>query len=83
MGPVAPSFPPFAVVLFGSGRLPAILLSCLQFRLVIDLAASGRASENHLAQLHVHLRRQRCPGCRAHLVGRASERTAALRQRRS
>ena len=83
MGPVAPSFPPFTVVLFGTGRLPAILLSCLQFRLVIDLAGAGRASASHLAQLRVHLRRQRCQACRAHLLGRVSERTSALRQLQS
>ncbi|HEV7678010.1 MAG TPA: hypothetical protein VGQ42_05545 [Candidatus Dormibacteraeota bacterium] len=72
---------PFSVVVFGDGELPELLLTCMQFRLVSDLASSGRARASHLMQLRRHLRQGRCTGCRGYLVGRLSERRSALRQR--
>ena len=71
------SLPDLAVVLFGDGRLPEVLLTCLQFRLVADQAAVDRASRSHLLQLRGHIDRVRCRGCRAYLMGRLVERRTA------
>jgi hypothetical protein len=70
---------PLAVVVFGDGELPELLLTCLQFRLVADLAAEGRALSTHLMQLRRHLRQGSCAACRAYLVGRLSEKRSARR----
>lgn len=61
-------------MVFGDGRLPEVLLDCMQFRLVADLAVRGRAEESHLAQLSRHLEVTRCRGCRGYLQGRVAER---------
>jgi hypothetical protein len=73
---------PFSVVVFGDGELPELLLSCMQFRLVADLAADGRARSTHLMQLRRHLRQGRCAACRGYLMGRLSEKRSALRLRK-
>ena len=70
---------PLSIVIFGDGELPELLLTCLQFRLVADLASDGRARSTHLMQLRRHLRQGRCDACRAYLVGRLSEKRAARR----
>lgn len=70
---------PFSVVVFGDGELPELLLSCMQFRLVSDLATEGRARSGHLMQLRRHLRLGRCPSCRGYLVGRLSEKRSSSR----
>lgn len=75
-GPSTP-LPELAVVVFGDGRLPDILLTCLQFRLVADQAADERASYSHLLQLRGHIDRIRCTGCRSYLMGRLVERRTA------
>jgi hypothetical protein len=41
-----------AVVCFGDGSIPQILIDCMQFRLVADRAAGGDADDSHLMQLH-------------------------------
>jgi hypothetical protein len=71
---------PFSVVVFGDGELPELLLTCMQFRLVADLASDGRARTSHVMQLRRHLRMGRCSGCRGYLMGRLSEKRAASRQ---
>jgi hypothetical protein len=68
---------PFSVVVFGDGQLPELLLSCMQFRLVSDLAADGRAGSGHLMQLRRHLRHGRCAQCRGYLMGRLSEKRSS------
>jgi hypothetical protein len=70
---------PFSVVVFGDGELPELLLTCMQFRLVADLAADGRARSSHLMQLRRHLRQGRCSACRGYLLGRLSEKRSATR----
>lgn len=68
---------PFAslpVVCFGDGRLPGILVDCMQFRLVSDRAAAGRAGQGHLIQLQRHVDRRGCQECRVYLAGRLAER---------
>lgn len=70
---------PLSIVIFGDGELPELLLTCLQFRLVADLASDGRARSTHLMQLRRHLRQGRCDACRTYLVGRLSEKRAARR----
>jgi hypothetical protein len=65
--------PPFAVVVFGDGELPEVLLTCLQFRLVADLVARRRVATTHLQQLHGHINHG-CRECRGYLVGRIAER---------
>lgn len=72
---------PLSIVVFGDGELPEVLLTCLQFRLVADLAADGRARPGQLMQLRRHLRRGRCSACRAYLMGRLSEKRSASRLR--
>jgi hypothetical protein len=74
---------PFSVVVFGDGELPELLLTCMQFRLVSDLASGGRARTSHLMQLRRHLHTGRCSGCRAYLMGRLSEKRSASRMRDS
>ena len=79
---MSPGLPPsrlpdLAVVVFGDGTLPEILLTCTQFRLVADRAALGRAGRSHLLQLRGHLERSGCRGCRAYLSGRLLERRTA------
>lgn len=74
---------PFAVVVFGDGELPELLLTCMQFRLVADLASDGRAFPSQVMQLRRHLRDGRCPSCRGHLLGRLSEKRSAARMRRA
>ena len=69
--------PDLAVVVFGDGRLPELLLTCLQFRLVADHAARDRASHSHLLQLRGHIDRIHCLGCRSYLMGRLVERRTA------
>jgi len=69
--------PDLAVVVFGDGRLPEMLLTCLQFRLVADHAAEDRASRTHLLQLRGHIERIQCRGCRGYLMGRLVERRPA------
>lgn len=73
---------PLSIVVFGDGELPELLLTCLQFRLVADLASEGRARSSHLMQLRRHLRQGRCSACRSYLMGRLSEKRAISRQRR-
>lgn len=75
-GPSTP-LPDLAVVVFGDGGLPEMLLTCLQFRLVADRAAYDRASRTHLLQLRGHIDRIHCVGCRSYLVGRLVERRTA------
>jgi hypothetical protein len=65
--------PPFAVVVFGDGQLPEVLLTCLQFRLVADLVALRRVAVSHLQQLHGHIDHG-CGECRSYLAGRLAER---------
>jgi hypothetical protein len=77
-----PDLRPFSVVVFGDGELPELLLSCMQFRLVADLAADGRARSTHLMQLRRHLRQGRCAPCRSYLVGRLTEKRSAQRMRK-
>jgi hypothetical protein len=72
---------PFSIVVFGDGELPELLLTCMQFRLVADLAAEGRARSSHLMQLRRHLRQGNCSGCRGYLMGRLSEKRSAQRLR--
>ena len=72
---------PFSVVVFGDGELPELLLSCMQFRLVSDLASEGRAGSSHLMQLRRHLRQGRCSACRGYLLGRLSEKRSVARLR--
>ena len=74
---------PFSVVVFGDGELPELLLTCMQFRLVSDLASSGKARTSHVMQLRRHLHQGRCGGCRGYLMGRLSEKRAASRMRNS
>lgn len=64
---------PLSIVVFGDGELPELLLTCLQFRLVADLASEGRAGSSHLMQLRRHLRQGSCSRCRGYLMGRLSE----------
>ena len=73
----ATPLPDLTIVVFGDGRLPEVLLTCLQFRLVADKAAYDRASPSHLLQLKGHLDRVRCAGCRSYLAGRLVERRTA------
>jgi hypothetical protein len=73
-----PKLPPFAVVVFGDGRLPEVLLTCLQFRLVADLVALRRVDSGQLQQLHGHINHG-CGECRGYLVGRLTERGAPPR----
>ena len=70
---------PLSIVVFGDGELPELLLSCLQFRLVADLASEGRARSSHLMQLRRHLRQGSCTSCRSYLMGRLSEKRAVSR----
>jgi len=65
--------PPFAVVVFGDGQLPEVLLTCLQFRLVADLVALRRAATSHTVQLRGHINHG-CGECRGYLAGRLAER---------
>lgn len=67
--------PAFAVVVFGDGRLPEVLLTCLQFRIVADQVALDRVEASHLQQLHGHLDHGACRECRGYLVGRMMERS--------
>jgi hypothetical protein len=76
-----PDLRPFSVVVFGDGELPELLLTCMQFRLVADLASNGQARTSHLMQLRRHLRQGRCSGCRGYLMGRLSEKRSASRLR--
>jgi hypothetical protein len=64
---------PFAVVVFGDGTLPEMLLNCMQFRLVADLASKDRAAANHLIQLQRHIDHTRCSECRGYVLGRIVE----------
>lgn len=64
---------PFAVVVFGDGTLPEMLLTCMQFRLVADLSGRQRAAANHLIQLQRHIDRTRCAECRGYVLGRLVE----------
>ena len=73
----ATPLPDLAVVVFGDGGLPEMLLTCLQFRLVADQAAFERASASHLLQLRFHIEREECLGCRSYLMGRLVERRTA------
>lgn len=70
---------PFSVVVFGDGELPELLLGCMQFRLVADLASEGRARSSHVMQLRRHLRQGRCAACRGYLLGRLSEKRSITR----
>ena len=63
-----------AVVCFGDGTIPQILIDCMQFRLVADRAAAGDVDDSQLMQLHRHVDRRGCRDCRAYLAGRAAER---------
>lgn len=69
---------PWAVVVFGDGTLPEVLLTCLQHRLAADLFAAGRAHPGHVLQLRRHVETSGCRRCRCYLVGRLMERAAAL-----
>ena len=66
------TFDGVVVAVFGDGTLPDILLSCLQFRIVADMAVRGRAIPVHLLQLRRHLAHG-CPGCSRHVAGRLAE----------
>jgi hypothetical protein len=66
----ATALPAFAVVVFGDGRLPEVLLTCLQFHIVADQMVMGRAHPSHVLQLHGHVDRAGCRGCRDYLDGR-------------
>ena len=74
MASVDTVLPDFAVVVFGDGSLPEMLLTCLQFRLVSDLTVDARVRPQHLAQLQRHIGRERCVRCRMYLVGRLAAR---------
>ena len=71
-----PWLPDLGVVVFGDGRLPEILLTCLQFRLAADLARAGRLSPAHAIQLVRHIGSDRCLGCRAYYIARRAGRGA-------
>lgn len=73
------TLPSFAVVVFGDGSLPEMLLTCLQFRLAADQTAQRVVRPQHLAQLQRHIGRGGCRSCRGYLVGRLLERGAAGR----
>ncbi len=64
---------PFAVVVFGYGTLPEMLLTRMQFRLVADLSGRDRATQTHLIQLQRHIDRTRCGECRGYVLGRLVE----------
>jgi hypothetical protein len=70
----------FAIICFGDGTIPEVLIDCMQFRLVADRAAAGGAGEGHLLQLQRHIGRRCCRDCHKYLVGRMAERR--LRNRR-
>jgi len=70
---------PLSIVVFGDGELPELLMTCLQFRLVADLASEGRARSSHIMQLRRHLRHGDCRSCRSYLMGRLSEKRALKR----
>jgi hypothetical protein len=72
---------PFSVVIFGDGELPELLLTCMQFRLVSDLASAGRARPTHVMQLRRHLQHGRCVRCRGYLMGRLSEKQSTRMRR--
>lgn len=66
---------PLAVVVFGDGTLPEVLLSCMQFRLVVDKLMTPSTPPLHLMQqLRGHIERTRCPSCRGYFMGRMLER---------
>ena len=66
---------PLAVVVFGDGSLPEVLLTCMQFRLVVDKLMTPVAPPLHLMQqLRGHIERTRCPNCRGYFMGRMLER---------
>ena len=69
-----------AVVCFGDGTIPEILIDCMQFRLVADRAADGDADDTHLMQLYRHIDRRACRECRAYLAGRVAERRVRRRR---
>ena len=56
-----------------------MLLTCLQFRLVVDKLMSPAAPPLHLMQqLRGHIERTRCPNCRGYFMGRVLERRVIL-----
>jgi hypothetical protein len=66
---------PLAVVVFGDGTLPEVLLTCMQFRLVVDKLMTPSSPPMHLMQqLRSHIERTRCPSCRGYFMGRMLER---------
>lgn len=65
-----------AVVVFGDGRLPEMLLTCFQFRLAADQTARRSVRPQHLVQLQRHIARDGCRRCRGYLIGRLMERRA-------
>ena len=69
---------PWAVVVFGDGTLPEVLLTCLQYRLAADLFTAGRADFGHIIQLRRHVDPSGCRRCRCYLVGRLAEKAAVL-----
>lgn len=70
---------PLAVVVFGDGTLPEVLLTCMQFRLVVDKLMTPVAPPLHLMQqLRGHIERTRCPNCRGYFMGRMLERRITL-----
>ena len=70
---------PLTVVVFGDGTLPEVLMTCMQFRLVVDKLMTPTAPPLHLMQqLRGHIERTRCPNCRGYFVGRMLERRIGL-----
>jgi hypothetical protein len=69
----------FAVVVFGDGTIPEILLHCMQFRLVADRTAAGSVGWSHLMQLQRHIAPSGCRTCHGYLLGRLAERHRTLR----
>jgi len=70
---------PLAVVVFGDGTLPEVLLTCMQFRLVVDKLMTPEPPPLHLMQqLRGHIERTRCPTCRGYFMGRMLERRISL-----
>jgi len=70
---------PLAVVVFGDGSLPEVLLTCMQFRLVVDKLMTPITPPLHLMQqLRGHIERTRCPSCRGYFMGRMLERRLGL-----
>lgn len=63
-----------AVICFGDGSIPQILIDCMQFRLVADRVATGEVDDAQLMQLQRHVDRRGCRDCLTYLAGRAAER---------